>query len=498
MDGFLVTDWNNVGSLWDKQRVAADLKDAARIGIVAGNDMIMSTPSFYDDAVALAREGAVNVGLIDESVRRILAAKFRLGLFDDRRHADPAGKSAVLGSPDHRRAALEAARRSVVLLENHGDVLPLRVGSNATLLVTGPNADDVVAQLGDWSFGSMQAGASDERFHRDQTTTVLAGLTARSARDGITVVHEPGVRTTGVAAGDPLDPLGPRTAGASLTDAERAGIAAAVDAAGRAEAVVAVVGDTLSQHGEFHDRGDLSLGPAQEELVRALAGTGTPLVVVYLASKPLCIGILKEHADALVCAFNPGEQGGVAIAEVLFGDINPSGRLPISFPVHEGQLPVYYNRYEGWHARNEQRMGGAERYIDLPAEPLYAFGEGQSYGECVCSNLVPSRRHFAPGEEVTVRVTVTSSGDRTVDELVQLYVRDLVSCVTRPVKELRAFARVRLEAGESREVSLAVSYDELALVDGDLVRRVEAGEFEIMVGRSSRDADLLSTIVSVG
>lgn len=538
MDGFIVTDWNNVGSLVDKQRVAADTREAAYLAVIAGNDMIMSTPSFYADALSLLEEGRVDMDLIDDSVTRILRAKFRLGLFDERRRSDESRRTRVVGAPEHHEAALAVARSTPVLLKNVAPggaaateaappVLPVDPARVKRILVTGPNADDVVAQLGDWSFGSRQAGASDESFHRAQTTTVLQGLRARAHGAGIRVDHLPGVPSAGRLPGDSFPPEAEEIVRPSLTEQEAQEIEHAVAAAAECDLVVAVVGDTLKQHGEFHDRGILELSHGQTTLITALAETGKPLVVIYLASKPLAIRVVKDRAHAILCAFNPGEAGGAAIAEILFGDVSPSGKLPISFPYSEGQLPVYYNRYEGWHARNDSSMDGSERYIDLPAEPLFAFGEGMSYTSFAYSDLsidtpvlqragatgldsgptgvrtdVPVEKLTAeltgptrgpiPGPELRVRVRVTNTGERDGTEVVQLYIRDLVGSVTRPVKELRAFERIALPAGESRDVTLTVPFDELALVDRDLVRRVEPGEFQVMVGPSSRDEDLLT------
>ena len=224
--------------------------------------------------------------------------------------------------------------------------------------------------------------------------------------------------------------------------------------------------------------------------------------MVFLASKPLAIPGIVDRADALLCAFNPGEAGGTAVAEILFGDINPSGKLPVSFPCSAGQLPVYYNKYTGWHARNDESMGGHERYIDLPPEPLFAFGGGMSYTTFLYTDLVIEtpeleRPGALPGPDLMARVHVSNTGSRAGTTVVQLYIRDLVSSVTRPVKELRSFERVTLDAREERDVTLTVAFDELALVDRDLVRRVEPGEFDVMVGPSSRDAELLHATVVV-
>jgi len=478
LKGFIVTDWDNVGSLHTKQKVAADLKEAAYLAVMAGNDMIMTTPSFYEYTLELVREGRIDESLIDDSVRRILRSKFLLGLFDDLRHTPEELKTAVLGKPEHLDASLQASRESLVLLKNEG-LLPIgspKLRSVRKIALVGPNADDVVAQLGDWSFGSMQAGAADDSFHRDQTVTLLAGLRERAAREGIDVAF---------------------VKGADTVDASFDETAAAAAAAREADLTVACVGDTLSQHGEFHDRADLNLTGRQQALLEAVKETGTPLCAVLMASKPLTVPWLRENADALICAFNPGPGGGTALAEVLFGDLCPSGKLTISFPHHAGQQPVYYNRFAGWHSVNDEALKGEERYIDMPAEPLFAFGEGLSYTSFSYGNLGVSHREVEAGQDLTVTVDVTNRGDREGTEIVQLYINDLYSSVTTPVKELRGFERINLKAGETRTVTLGLPFEDLSLVNRDLQRVVEPGEFEILAGGSSRDRDLLKTVIRV-
>jgi beta-glucosidase len=493
MEGFIVTDWDNVGSLYNKQHVAADEEEATQIAIEAGNDMMMSTPFFYEHAVRLVTDGKINISLIDDSVKRILKYKFLLGLFGERRHADPSARAQIVGHADHHEAALEAARKTIVLLENRNDALPLNAKTGDTLLICGSSANDVVAQLGDWSFGSMQAGATDDGFHRKTTTTILDGITKRAAQNGIEVRYEPGVSNTGNVPGDVPDRFGPDER--RIADSEQKSIDEAIQAASGCAAAVVVIGDTLVQHGEFHDRGDLRLSPGQEALVSALSELDMPTIVVYLASKPLAIGPVARVCDALVCAFNPGEAGGRAVAETLFGDVNPSGKLPISFPVSAGQLPVYYNQYSGWHSQNDSRMAGEERYFDLPAEPLYPFGYGLSYTGFSYANLRVSPGQVAPGQDVTATIEVTNTGSRAGVEIVQLYINDVASSVTTPVKELRGFTRVDIEPGQTVTATIPLNYDDLSLINADLERVVEPGEFEIMVGGSSRD--FLCTTITV-
>jgi beta-glucosidase len=475
LDGFIVTDWDNIGSLHTKQKVVEDLKEAAYLAVIAGNDMIMTTPSFYEDAITLVKEGRLDEALVNDSVRRILKAKFNLGLFDEFRHTSPEREAAVLGRDDHWQAATQASRESLVLLKNEG-VLPMDSSKVKTIALVGSNADDVVAQLGDWSFGSMQAGASNDSFHRDETVTLLAGLNERAAHDGITVKY--------VKGADPLD------------DSFDQCLEAA-EAARSADLTIACVGDTLKLHGEYHDRANLDLTGKQQELLEAVKETGTPLCVVLMTSKPLTIPWIKENADALICAFNPGAKGGVGIAEIIFGDLNPSGKLTISFPHHVGQIPVHYNRFSGWHSMNDSSMGGEERYIDMPQEPLFVFGEGMSFSSFEYSDLRLSSVTLKTAEDLFVSVDIQNKSDRDGWEIVQLYINDLYSSVTTPVKELRGFERVFIKAGETVVVEMTLPFEELSMINANLQRVVEPGSFEIMLGPSSKDEDLLKAFVKV-
>ncbi|MDO6686496.1 MULTISPECIES: glycoside hydrolase family 3 N-terminal domain-containing protein [unclassified Agarivorans] len=476
MDGFIVTDWDNIGSLHDKQRVAVDLRHAAKIAVESGNDMIMTTPSFYQHAIDLVADGELDIAFINDAVSRILKYKFELGLFDEHRYTDLSKKDQILGNPAHWHEALEASRQSLTLLKNEG-VLPLSSDNKPKILLCGANADDVVAQLGDWSFGSMQAGAADDSYHQKDAITLRQGLQAEADAGRCELNY--------VRGAAPAEP-----------DFEE--ILAAADAASNSDIVVACVGDTLSQHGEFHDRADLDLSGHQQAMLEAVKATGKPLIVVFMASKPLTIGWVKQHADAIVCAFNPGAKGGQALSELLFGELNPSGKLTISFPEHVGQSPVYYNKYEGWHARLSERTNNQERYIDMPALPLFSFGEGKSYSEFSYSDLsvanpqLPASDDLAKGEALKVSVNISNVSQRTGLEIAQLYIHDSAASVTVPVLQLRGFERVELAAGETRRVEFSVPYSDLALINAKLEKVVEPGEFKVFVGASSKADDLLS------
>lgn len=464
LDGFVVTDWNNVGNLHTLQKTCETQQEAAARAVEAGNDMMMSTPWFAEAAVRAVRSGRLDEKLIDGACRRILRVKFRLGLFDDRRLPDLAAARGTIGCAAHREAALECALQSIVLLENRGEILPLDERFRR-IAVIGPNADDVLSQLGDWSLGSGQAGG-DAKHPRDRIVTVLDGVRAR-AGNGATVTFARGCDTVG---------------------ADTSGIEEAVAAARAADVAVVVVGDSLPLIGEGRDRASLDLTGAQLDLLKAVKAAGTPMVVILIASKPLSIPWLAINADALLAAFNPGMCGGTAVAALLFGDRTPSGKLSVSFPYHVGQQPVYYNQVPGWH-------GG--RYVDMPAAPLYAFGYGLSYTSFAYSALRVSPGSIRAGDSFSVEVDVENTGTREGVEVVQVYSRDEFASVTVPVKELVAFDRVSLRPGQKRTVRFELPATVLSLVNRELRRVVEPGGFVIMAGGSSRDCDLLCAPLTV-
>lgn len=473
-DGFTITDWDNVGRLHKEQMVSPTIEDAVRRAAEAGNDMMMTTPAFVDAAVSLVKDGSLEEAVIDDACRRVLRQKFALGLFDDRRYTDLDSGAAIIGCAEHHAAALEGAYQSMVLLENKNNLLPLDVNKLKRIAVIGPNADDRVAQLGDWSFMNVHeldwqkliAGERAPVAGHEDTVTVLAGIRARVGADCAVEYVE----------------------GCNVINPAIQNIPQAVEAARRAEVAIVVVGDTLVQNGEVRDRANLDLSGAQQQLLEAVYATGTPMVVVLINGKPLTIPWIAQNAESVLEAWNPGSQGGAAVAGILFGDRNPSGKLTISFAHHVGQQPVFYNCVPGWHA---------EHYIDMPSEPLYPFGYGLSYTTFAYRNLALQAKTLSAGDPLRVSVDVQNTGDRAGVEIVQLYLNDVYSSVTTPGKELQAFARVELEPGQTKTVSLEVPFEQLALVNADLETVVEPGEFEVLVGPSSRDADLLKATFAV-
>ncbi len=489
--GSLVTDWDNVGRMVWEQRVQPDHASAAAAAVRAGNDIVMTTPQFFEGALEALDRGLLAEADLDAPVSRVLTLKFELGLFEDPRRPDAARQRGVIGAPEHEQVNLEVARRSLVLLRNEG-VLPLDPSSaGRTIAVVGPLADDAQTQLGDWAGSSGQADWLPDGQPRDMITTVLDGLRSRVPTDW-TVTHSPGA--------DILS-LQPDPAGATFPDGQprppivvpsavdKRMIASAVAAAEAADVVVAVVGDRIELVGEGRSTATLELLGGQVALLDALAATGKPLVVILLASKPLVLPGSALGADALLWVANPGMQGGRAVAELLLGEIEPSGRLPVSFARHAGQQPTYYNQVRGQHG---------DRYADLTQAPAFAFGEGLSFSSVEYSALRLERSFVGVDDVLEARVTVSNTGSRPALETVQVYVRDAVTSVSWADRELKAFRQVEVAAGESVTVTLTLPVAECSIVDRHGRRVVEPGEFELLVGPSSRTEALLSAPFTVG
>ncbi|WP_285036320.1 glycoside hydrolase family 3 N-terminal domain-containing protein [Plantibacter sp. ME-Dv--P-095] len=505
-EGTLITDWDNVGRMVWEQHVSPDHVHASAAAVRAGNDMVMNTPGFFDGALEALDRGMLEESDLDRAVRRILTLKFALGLFEHPRHPDPAEQLAVIGSPAHTELNLETARRSLVLLRNEG-VLPINGGYRADeagraiadaeteagpvrIAVVGPLADDAQMQLGDWAGNSGQAGWLPDGQPRELITTVLDGLRAAT----------PAGSTVTTAFGADILTLSPDPTGATFPDGQprpplvtpaepdAALIAEAVAQAEQADVVVAVVGDRIELVGEGRSTATLELVGGQIALLDALAATGKPLVVLLLASKPLVLPPSALTADAIVWAASPGMQGGRAIAELLLGLIEPTGRLPISFARHAGQQPTYYNQIRGQHG---------DRYADLTQDPAFAFGDGLSYstveyGEPRLDRIVHTRT-----DTVRAEIEVRNTGTRPVLETVQVYVSDLVTSVSWADQELKTFRQVAVEPGETAVVTIELPVAECTIVDARGRRVVEAGEFGLRVGGSSRAEALRSVRFTV-
>ncbi|HEU5057961.1 MAG TPA: glycoside hydrolase family 3 N-terminal domain-containing protein [Kofleriaceae bacterium] len=449
--GFVVSDWESVGELV-KHGLAADRAEAGRLALTAGVDMEMVSKIYIRELVAEARAGRVPMAAIDRSVRRVLAAKQRLGLFDDPyRYSDPAREKARILTPEHRAAARAMARESIVLLGNRGRVLPLAADTLRTVAVIGPLADSQQAPLGPWSVPGRAA----------DVVSVLAGV--RAALPKARVLHQAGE--------------GP---------AEQR---AAVRLARRADAVILVVGETDAMSGEAKSRSDLRLPGRQLELARAVIAANPRTAVVLMNGRPLAIPELAAEAPALLETWFLGVETGGAVADVLFGAHNPSGKLPVTFPTATGQEPLYYNQKSTGRPAND-KVVWSSKYIDAPIPPLFPFGHGLSYTRFEYAGLVISPEAPAAQGTVAIEFTVKNAGDRAGVEVAQLYVRDPAASATRPVLELKGFARVELAPGQTRTVRIELPVAMLAFHGADMRRAVEPGEIQVMVGASSADLRL--------
>jgi beta-glucosidase len=458
--GFIVSDWGSVREMVP-HGYAADLSDAAVKAINAGSDMDMEGYAYSQHLEAAVKAGKVKMATLDDAVRRILYKKFELGLFDDPyRYSDAAREKAVLSDPSHRAAALDVAQKSIVLLKNEGKLLPLSRDFKR-IAVIGPLADSQRDLEGGWVVQGERA----------KVVSIVEGIRSHAGKAEISYAQA----------------CKPGCAGSE-------GFADAVATASRADVIVLAVGETWDMSGEAKSRTDISLPGQQEALFTALKATGKPVVVVMLAGRPLVFNTIADKADAIVYAWFPGSEGGNAVANVLFGDYNPSGKLPITFPRNVGQIPLSYASYNtGRPVTDEKNVVYKSAYIDSVNTPRYAFGHGLSYTDFKYSGLALSSAALAGAQKVTLSFDLTNSGKVAGTEIVQLYLRDMVSSVVRPLKELKGFQKVNLKPGETRRVSFTVDRDTLSFFNSQLKWGAEAGEFKLMVGSASDDIRLESS-----
>jgi beta-glucosidase len=455
-DGLYVSDYTGVMELIP-HGIAADSTHAGVLGLKAGVDIDMVSGIYIRHLPAAVRAGRIPESLVNESVRRILRAKYKLGLFKDPyRYSNVAREARLLLAPPHVAAAREVARKSMVLLKNEphkgSRLLPLRKNIG-TLAVIGTLADDRRSALGSWA----AAGRVED------VVPVLAGI--RAAVPNTKLIYAPG---------------------APVESTDTSGFAEAVRAARAADAVIMVLGEHQDMSAEARNRTSVDLPGVQQQLLEAVHATGKPIVVVLMNGRPLSIPWLDKNVPAILEAWYLGVQMGPAVADVLFGDYNPSGKLPVTFPRNVGQLPLYYNHKNTGRPPSE-RERYTSKYIDVPWTPLYPFGHGLSYTTFTYSNLRLSRAQMRGTDSLTVQVDVKNTGDRAGDEVVQLYVRDDVASVTRPVRELRGFERISLRAGETRTISFTLRPADLAFYDLKMEWVVEPGFFTVWAGTSSAD-----------
>lgn len=464
--GVVVSDWASIGEMVAHGH-AADARHAAELALNAGTDVDMESHAYRQHLPALVEAGRVSLAQVDDAVRRVLRLKFELGLFEDPfRFSDPAREQALLGHASHRRVARETASRCIVLLKNDlragRPVLPLDPALK-TIAFVGPLVKAHKDHLGAW------AVTLPEVDYEQFIVSPWQGLQQRLSGSTRLLYAQ----------------------GCDIEGSRRDGFAEAVAAAEAADVVIACVGESAAMSGEARSRSRIGLPGVQEELLRALQATGKPLVVLVSAGRPLIFNAAAELADALLYTWWLGSEAGHAMADVLCGDHNPAARLPMSFPRHEGQIPIYYNHFSTGRPRQASaQTPWAGGYIDVDATPAYAFGHGLSYTQFAYTDLRLDRPRLRAGETLTVSLQLRNAGGLAGDEVVQLYLRDRVGSVVRPVLELKGFQRVHLQPGECRELRFSIGRESLAFYNAELQPVVEPGWFDLLVGASSADIRL--------
>ncbi len=454
--GFIVSDWMDIEHCVDQHRTAIDHKDAFKQSILAGMDMHMHGPEWVQSVVELVKEGHISESRIDESVRRILTIKFRLGLFEQP-YGDAKTRDKVINNPVHKQTALEATRNSIVLLKNEGNLLPLDMKQYKRVLVTGINANDQNI-MGDWS----------ELQPEEKVSTVLKGLRQIAPDTEFQFVDQ----------------------GWDPRNMSQAKVDEAVEAAKNCDLNIVCCGEYMMRFrwnertsGEDTDRDNLDLVGLQDQLIQRLNETGKPTVLIIISGRPLSVRYAAEHVPAIINAWEPGQFGGQAIAEILYGKVNPSAKLAMTMPRSVGQISTYYNH---------KKSAFFHPVVCGSSEPLYPFGFGLSYTTFAYSDLSLDKTSIKAGSNETVKATITieNTGKRDGVEICQLYINDMVASAARPVKELKDFKRVALKAGERKTITFEIPQEKLAFYDINMKYGVEPGTFEVLVGGSSKDADL--------
>jgi beta-glucosidase len=455
--GFVVSDWNSVGEMIP-HGYAKDNYDAALKAVTAGCDMDMESRSYIQNLVKLVKEGKVKMELIDDAVRRILKKKFELGLFEDPfKYCDAAREKEQWDNEENLQAEKWMAEKSIVLLKNENQLLPLSKQTK-TIALIGPFIKAVRDNLGFWSY--------DWPDDSSRIATVWGGVSGKVSADTKLLYAK----------------------GCDINDTSTSGFAEAMEVAKQADVVIINVGETRDMSGEAKSRSNIHLPGVQEDLIKAIQSTGKPVVVMINAGRPLIFNWTADHVSAILYTWWLGTEAGNAIADVLFGDYNPSAKLPMSFPRSEGQIPVYYNHFNtGRPAKNDSDLFYVSAYIDLPNSPRFPFGFGLSYTNFVYSDVQLSANSFGPGQKTTASVTVTNTGKYDGKETVQLYIRDMVGSIVRPVKELKGFQQIFLKAGESKKVSFIIGVDDLKFYNDKLDDVYEPGDFKLFIGGNSRD-----------
>jgi beta-glucosidase len=471
--GLIVTDYTAVYELIP-HGVAEDAAHAAELSLEAGNDMDMVSEIFVDNINKKVKDGKMTTTDIDAACRKILEAKYKLGLFQDPyKYANDTRAKQTLVKKEYRDAARDIARKSMVLLKNSNHVLPLK--SSGSIALVGPLAKSQRDMIGSWS------GAGDWK----QAVSVEQGI--KSSSPGLKINYAKGAN---LSTDDQMIQRLNAHGGDIQMDSRSADvmIKEAVDVANASDVIVAVVGESQGMTGEASSRADISIPANQVEMLKALKKTGKPLVLVVMSGRPLVLSWEDANADAILETWFAGTEAGNAIADILFGTYNPSGKLTATFPQHLGQVPIFYNHKSTGRPYNGQMLDKYKsRYLDAPNEPLYPFGFGLSYTTFTYGDVKLSSSSITNADKLTVTCRVTNSGSKAGEEVVQLYVQDIVGSVTRPVKELKGFQKIMLQPGESKDVMFTLTSNDLSFYRLDMTYGTEPGKFNVFVGGNSRD-----------
>lgn len=461
-EGFIVSDWMDIERIHWLHKVAPNLDEAFRMSVASGMDMHMHGPKFLESIVKAVKNGQLSKKRVDYACQKILTAKFKLGLFENP-FVDIEASKQVLMKKEHQRLALETAHKSIVLVKNDKQFLPLKGTRFKNILVTGPNANNQ-SLCGDWS--SLQP--------EDNVITPYEGIKSAAPK---------GTKVSFFNSGEVIGKINQKNIDETVEEAKKHDL------------VVLVVGENSMRYkwkfktnGENKGRADITLSGKQLELVQAVHATGTPIVVVLVSGRPLATTWIHDNIPAVLNAWEPGNFGGQAIGEILFGQINPSGKLPVTIARSVGQLQMIYNHKPSQYFH---------KYVFEKKNPLYHFGFGLSYTDFEYTNLKISKAKISTTASTTVSIQVKNTGERAGDEVVQLYIRDDYSSVTRPVKELKGYQRISLKAGETQTVTFDIQPEHLSFFNAEMKYGVEAGDFTIMVGSSSRDKDLQTVKLTI-
>ncbi|HRG18265.1 MAG TPA: glycoside hydrolase family 3 N-terminal domain-containing protein [Flavobacterium lutivivi] len=459
--GFVVSDWGSIGEMIP-HGFAKDSKDAAYKAITAGSDMDMESNAYRNNLAQLVKENKISIDIVDDAVRRILRKKFELGLFENPfRYSDVERQKAQMNNPEHTKIAREVAAKSIVLLKNEKGILPLSKDLK-TIAFIGPMVKPKRANHGFWAIDVKEIDSS-------YIVSQWEGLVNKIGKKSKLLYAK----------------------GCGINNDDKSGFKEAIDIANQSDVIIVSIGERHDMSGEAKSRSTINIPGVQEELVKELQKTGKPIVVLINAGRPLVFNWLADNMPTIVYTWWLGSEAGNAIADVLFGDYNPSGKLPMTFPRSEGQIPLYYNHFNtGRPSMNDNDIIYKSTYIDSPNSPKFPFGYGLSYTSFQYADLKLSKSTISKNEQIVVTMNLTNTGKYDGAEVVQLYIKDKFGSVVRPVKELKDFQKVFLKAGETKNITFTIDNSKLSFYNDKLVFDSEAGEFELMIGTSSEDIRL--------